>query len=113
MFNAKAAGAPVDTVPLDDIRYAGGDTIVMMKNAPHPNNAVVFINWMLSQEGQRMYHESAGSWSGRKDVINLDSDLSTKPEPGAKYFNSNNEEFLLQQPEQTKIAQEIFGHLMK
>jgi iron(III) transport system substrate-binding protein len=30
--------------------HAGGVTLV--KNAPHPNAAKVFVNWLLSREGQ-------------------------------------------------------------
>ena len=33
-------------------------TIAMMKQAPHPNAAKVFINWFLSREGQSSYQES-------------------------------------------------------
>lgn len=113
IFQAKAAGAPVETVALKDARYLGGDTIVLLKNTPHPNAAITFINWMLSQEGQMTYHKSAGQWSARMDVSTPDSDPNVRPEPGVKYFDSNNEEFLLQQPEQMKMAQEIFGPLMK
>lgn len=112
MFDAKAAGAPVDDMSVAEAKYATGDTISFLKNAPHPNAAIVYINWLLSQEGQTIYHAAQGSWSARKDVV-LNSTPSKKPEPGVEYFNSNAEEFLKQQPEQMKTALEIFGHLMR
>lgn len=112
MFDAKEAGAPIDDISVAEAKYATGDTISLLKNAPHPNAAKVYINWILSQEGQAVYHSAQGSWSGRKDVV-LNSTPSKKPEPGVEYFNSNAEEFLVKQPEQMKMALEIFRHLMK
>ncbi len=112
MFDATAAGAPVADIGVSDALYATGDTISFLKNAPHPNAAKVYINWLLSKEGQLIYHTAQGSWSARNDVV-LNSTPSKKPEPGVQYFNSNGEEFLLQQAEQMRMAKEIFGHLMK
>ncbi len=112
MADAKAAGAPIDEISVPDAQYSSGDTISLMKNAPHPNAAKVYINWLLSQEGQTVYHTAQSTWSARKDVV-LNSTPAKKPVPGVKYFDSNNEEFLLSQPEQMRMAREIFGPLMK
>ncbi len=112
MFDAREAGAPIDDISVEEAKYATGDTIVLLKNAPHPNAAKVYINWLLSKEGQTIYHTAQGSWSARNDVV-LNSTPSKKPEPGVEYFNSNGEEFLKQQTEQMKMALEIFGPLMK
>jgi iron(III) transport system substrate-binding protein len=52
---AMSQGLPVDSFPL--VRESAGivgraGNLVLMKNAPHPNAAKVFINWFLSREGQ-------------------------------------------------------------
>lgn len=112
MFDANAAGAPVEDIGVADAVYATGDTISFLKSAPHPNAGKVYINWLLSQEGQKIYHTAQGSWSARTDVV-LNSTPAKKPEPGVEYFNSNGEEFLKGQAEQMKTALEIFGPLMK
>ena len=40
----------------------------MMKDAPHPNAAKVFVNWFLSKEGQQIYDKAFGNATRRLDV---------------------------------------------
>lgn len=52
---AKAQGLPVDTFGI--MKEGAGlvaqyGTIALMNRAPHPNAAKIFINWLLSREGQ-------------------------------------------------------------
>ena len=54
---AKTQGLPVDD--MDGVRWkegesltTGGGSISLIKGAPHPNAAKVFINWFLSRKGQ-------------------------------------------------------------
>jgi iron(III) transport system substrate-binding protein len=50
----KKAGAPLDWMALDPLivhTIAGG----INKNAPHPNAAKLFMDFLLSEEGQRIY----------------------------------------------------------
>lgn len=42
--------------------------IALVKKAPHPNAARVFVNWLLSAEGQRVYAQAKVGFSMRKDV---------------------------------------------
>ncbi|MDO8635304.1 MAG: hypothetical protein Q7R34_03535, partial [Dehalococcoidia bacterium] len=44
--------------------------ISLIKNAPHPNAALVFVNWMATKEGQEVYTKAVGITSVRKDVPN-------------------------------------------
>jgi ABC-type glycerol-3-phosphate transport system substrate-binding protein len=39
-----------------------------VKNPPHPNAAKVFINWLLSKEGQELYGKAMTQGSRRLDV---------------------------------------------
>ena len=41
---------------------------VMVRNPPHPNAAKVFINWILSKEGQQVYGKAFGQATRRLDV---------------------------------------------
>jgi ABC-type Fe3+ transport system substrate-binding protein len=41
---------------------------VVIKNAPHPNAAKVFVNWILSKEGQQVYGKAFGQATRRLDV---------------------------------------------
>jgi iron(III) transport system substrate-binding protein len=61
-------GAPLHPVPIKegDQHYMQG--INMIANAPHPNAALVLINWYLSREGQELLCEATGYYSIRTDV---------------------------------------------
>jgi ABC-type Fe3+ transport system substrate-binding protein len=46
----------------------GFGTVAIMKNAPHPHAAKVYINWLLSKEGQELYGRALTQGSRRFDV---------------------------------------------
>jgi iron(III) transport system substrate-binding protein len=48
-------------------------TIALMKQAPHPNAAKVFINWFLSKEGQSTYQEIMNT--GQEYVESMREDI--------------------------------------
>jgi ABC-type Fe3+ transport system substrate-binding protein len=65
------AGLPIKV--LTDIKEGlsgsnGFGTVAVMKNAPHPNAAKVYINWLLSKEGQELYSRALTQGSRRLDV---------------------------------------------
>jgi ABC-type Fe3+ transport system substrate-binding protein len=47
---------------------SGGGTISFIDRAPHPNAAKVFVNWLLSREGQINFQARDGSDSLRIDI---------------------------------------------
>jgi ABC-type Fe3+ transport system substrate-binding protein len=54
---AKTQGLPVDVMDTGEWKEGeslttGGGSISLIKGAPHPNAAKVFINWFLSRKGQ-------------------------------------------------------------
>jgi iron(III) transport system substrate-binding protein len=65
------AGLPVKSVPIprDEVYVSGGSgNVAMIKGAPHPNAAKVFVNWFLGQEGQEIYSRAMGQGTRRLDV---------------------------------------------
>jgi iron(III) transport system substrate-binding protein len=56
--NAKKQGLPLDEfdttkwLETPTVSPGGASTIVLLNRAPHPNAAKLFINWLLSREGQ-------------------------------------------------------------
>ena len=46
----------------------GSGNITLLKNAPHPNAAKVFLNWFLGPEGQETYSRAMGQGTRRFDV---------------------------------------------
>lgn len=108
------AGAPVSYVtPVEGLVLAAGHGNVSLVNrAPHPNAAKVFINWLLSREGQEVWSRATLNPSVRLDVSSEHVEPEKRREPGVKYYVQD-EEFYLANPEQVKVAKEIFGHLLK
>lgn len=65
------AGLPVKavTTPRDEMYVSGGSgNVTIIKDAPHPNAAKVFLNWFLGQEGQETYSRAMGQGTRRLDV---------------------------------------------
>jgi iron(III) transport system substrate-binding protein len=50
-----------------DLSPANG-AVALFNRAPHPNAAKVFINWLLSKEGQTVFAQAQGYVSARADV---------------------------------------------
>jgi ABC-type Fe3+ transport system substrate-binding protein len=46
----------------------GFGTVAVMANAPHPNAAKVYINWLLGKEGQDLYGRALTQGTRRFDV---------------------------------------------
>jgi iron(III) transport system substrate-binding protein len=47
---------------------SGSGNVVLIKDAPHPNAVKVFINWLLSREGQTVFTKALGQPTRRLDV---------------------------------------------
>ncbi len=64
-----------------DVNPSNG-ALALYNNAPHPNAAKVFINWLLSKEGQTLFSRKMGYISARRDVPTEHSPWRV-PKPGA------------------------------
>ncbi|MDO8636951.1 MAG: extracellular solute-binding protein [Dehalococcoidia bacterium] len=64
-------GAPIKVIDLSDGVVLSVISIVAFEGSPHPNAAKVFLNWLMSPEGQTTYGKSASAASARKDVPNF------------------------------------------
>ena len=74
--NLKLKGAPVDWLRLADPLYGELVPIGIMAGAAHPNSAWLFIDYILSKEGQELFR-NLGKIPARGDVapkINIDRD---------------------------------------
>src|ERR687892_421921 len=72
-IEAKRKGSPVEILPLDPVISAAG-LVGINKLAPHPNAAKLFIDFVLSKEGQELIVKTDRS-SVRKDVTGNPLDL--------------------------------------
>jgi ABC-type Fe3+ transport system substrate-binding protein len=75
------AGIPVTGMVLKEGGYysPGYNNVAIVKDAPHPNAAKLFINWIFTREGQEVIVDALGGSSVRTDVTNpLTFDKSKK-----------------------------------
>jgi ABC-type Fe3+ transport system substrate-binding protein len=92
-FQAEGIGNNVKPLRSDgDPVGAGNGAVGLINRAPHPNAAKVFLNWLLSPDGQSVFAKATGYPSRRLDVN--EGDLSVRPDPSkaATFFNPSNEE---------------------
>jgi iron(III) transport system substrate-binding protein len=92
IWDAKKQGLPVDAFASDRFKEgvlmgSGGANIMLINRAPHPNAAKVFVNWLLSREGQIAYQKlvESGRNSLRIDIPKDDVPAYARIIPGAKY----------------------------
>ena len=65
------ANLPVSPLPVPkEGLYASGGYghLVILKNQPHPNAARVFVNWLLSRDGQEIFARAMGVGTRRLDI---------------------------------------------
>jgi ABC-type Fe3+ transport system substrate-binding protein len=60
-------GQPLKAIWPDDFTYGSANGFDVIKSAPHPNAAKVFVNWWFSQAGQQFYND-LGQWPNRSDL---------------------------------------------
>ncbi|MBI4331591.1 MAG: extracellular solute-binding protein [Chloroflexi bacterium] len=108
------AGAPVRYIETSDVVSAGSfHPMGLMNKAPHPNAAKVYINWLLTREGQTVHSKAYAMQSSRLDVPTDGLPPEMVRRPGVTYLNGDSEEILLDRPAAEKEAQRIFGALLK
>lgn len=89
----------------------GNGLVGLFKNAPHPNAAKLFINWIASKEGLEVYARAA-KWAPTRNDIDEKSfvPLESIPEPGIEYFDLSNWEFTITKKEQARLRiKEMLG----
>lgn len=88
---------------------AGFGTVTLINRAPHPNAAKVYLNWLLSKEGQTDWSLGSGYPSRRLDVPRDHLDPLKLPKDGVAYQKQYKEEYTRLQDE----VNEFVGKLLK
>jgi ABC-type Fe3+ transport system substrate-binding protein len=88
---------------------AGAGSIIRLSNPAHPNAQIVFINWLLSKEGQTAWSEATKFNSRRVDVPTAHVPPYAIPKPGVKYFSTYAEQNVARTPEEETVVKAIFG----
>jgi iron(III) transport system substrate-binding protein len=93
---------------------------MLLNQAPHPSAAAVFLNWVLTKQGQTAWSKAMDHVSRRMDVPTDHLPpyivpppnarfFSGEPKPGDRYWLSYTEENVHRSAEETKILKELFG----
>ncbi len=111
-LNAKA---PITVVVPTDLRFvsATNGLMSMIAQPAHPNAARVFVNWMLSKEGQTVFVKGVGTQSRRIDVTTEYTLPGRVAQPGVKYFATESEELAKKRFDYMTLGKEIFGRYLK
>jgi iron(III) transport system substrate-binding protein len=91
-------GLPITTVPAEQLKEGGSigpanGAVAMLDRAPHPNAAKLYLNWLLSKEGQTLWQKDVGDNSLRTDIPKDGLNQVLIPKDGVTYVNSGTEEF--------------------
>jgi len=97
IMKAKKQGLPVDLMPHPmkegDIMGGGSCCMAVMNRAPHPNATKLFINWVLSREGQSAWQKYTEVNSLRMDIPKSDLPADDVPQKGVNYFMLNSAKY--------------------
>ena len=93
VLDAKKKGLPVDLIdaPDDESYMSGGfGHVAVLNRAPHAAATRVFLNWLLSKEGQLKWQEKSDNNSLRTDIAKtMLSDPTSIPKEKGKYINAS------------------------
>ena len=71
VYQDQQKGAPADWVALDPVPVTPAAPMAVMKDAPHPYAVRIYVNWLLSEEGQRVYAAETGTFPVHPKLANL------------------------------------------
>jgi iron(III) transport system substrate-binding protein len=105
-FQKEGLGKNVVPVDIKEINVSvpGFGAVSMFDKAPHPNAATVFVNWLLSREGQDAYTSSTVENSRRLDVS--PKAPAYAPTRGEVYTNLQKEDFAPLRARAAQVSQE-------
>jgi iron(III) transport system substrate-binding protein len=115
---ARNQGLPVDQFPPHQFKEgvsisSAFGQLALMNRAPHPNAAKVFINWLLSREGQATFQKVMSVPGDPRDSRRIDVSKDHIPaderrKDGLKYFDTDDPETKDIRPI-TKLLEEILA----
>jgi ABC-type Fe3+ transport system substrate-binding protein len=104
-FQDGGLGKSLVGLDIPDLAHTNGHSAFLVNNAPHPNAAKVFINWLLTKEGQTAWTTNTLTNSRRKDVP--PGDPATYPSEGQKYVRVDIEETTRKMIEAQEVSKQL------
>lgn len=108
-------GAPIAYVDAKEggVITAAGGGMGLLTMAAHPNAALTFVNWMMTQEGGVAMVKGHGNPSRRKDVPTTGLDPGLIPPPGVRTVNGDSEQSIAARTFWQDISKNIFAQYFK
>ena len=122
VYKAAAQGLPVDVFgPMKEGAglVSGYGALVIPKAAPHPSATKVFVNWLLSREGQLTLQKAlSGSQEEAPDSLRIDIPKDEIPadnrrRDGVEYMDLDSREEWMQRDGYVKLVQSTMGKSSK
>jgi iron(III) transport system substrate-binding protein len=113
VLQARAQGLPINVVDTGVWKEAGmlepvAFTLAWLDKSPHPNASKVFLNWLLSREGQLALQKDGGvNDSLRIDIPKNDVRPVVRRKEGAKYVVTWKEDWIDSEPMQRVVNQAL------
>jgi iron(III) transport system substrate-binding protein len=113
ILQAKAQGLPVNVIDTGAWKEGGNlepgaFTVAWLVRSPHPNSAKVFINWLLSRDGQIAVQKDGGvNDSLRVDIPKSDLRPMARRKEGANYMVTWKAEWMDSEPMQKVVHQAL------
>jgi len=110
-FKAQGLGKNIKQLNIPEAEsISPGFQAYMLKGAPHPNAAKVFLNWFLTKEGQTAYNKSTQEPSRRLDVPPVVPGYALVPGKKYVWISSNPDPTMSAELEKTiKLMLELAG----
>lgn len=107
-----AKGVPIGLLHADQFKEggmlnAGFGGVALISKAPHPNAAYVYVNWLLSKEGQAEFSKASGYPSRRLDVPRDQFNPGSLPKEGVPYIVGYDEKFHQMGRETTEFVKSL------
>ncbi|MBI4333070.1 MAG: extracellular solute-binding protein, partial [Chloroflexi bacterium] len=115
MAEFQSIGAPLAYAKINEIsKLAPSNAVISLASQPaHPNAATVFVNWLLSKEGQTVASSKGwGAPSSRQDVPREGLSSWLFPGPDEKFFVQDEPDYMMQ-GEMRLVNNELFAPLRK
>ncbi len=119
ILQAKAQGLPINVFDTGAWKEGGAlepgaFTLVWLDRSPHPNASRVFINWLLSREGQTaVQRDGQVNDSLRLDISKSDLRPMARRKEGAKYMVTWKAEWMDAEPMQKVVNQALAKNAKK
>jgi ABC-type Fe3+ transport system substrate-binding protein len=88
---------------------SGSSDISLLKNAPHPNAAKLFVNWLITKEGQELYNRAIDGASVRADLDDSWVPDYSVPRPKEPWVLTDTPAYKEVEAKHLKRAKELLG----